>query len=51
MYQRALEGYEKVLRREHPSTLTSISNLGDVLGYEHPGTLDSVSNLGSVVDG
>lgn len=30
MYQRALEGYEEVLRREHPHTLTSVSNLGIV---------------------
>jgi hypothetical protein len=31
IYRRALEGSEKVLRREHPSTLTSVSNLGSVL--------------------
>jgi hypothetical protein len=28
MHRRALEGSEKVLGREHPSTLTSVNNLG-----------------------
>jgi hypothetical protein len=32
MHQRALEGKEKVLGVEHPSTLTSVSNLVVVLG-------------------
>jgi Tetratricopeptide repeat. len=31
MHRRALEGYEEVLGREHPFTLTSVSNLGLVL--------------------
>jgi len=31
MHRRALEAREKVLRRDHPSTLTSISNLRSVL--------------------
>ncbi|KAJ5703166.1 hypothetical protein N7488_010714 [Penicillium malachiteum] len=31
MHRRALEGYKKVLGREHPDTLTSVSNLGSVL--------------------
>lgn len=34
MYQRALEGYEEVLRREHPHRLTSVSNLGIVLSRQ-----------------
>ena len=32
MHQRALEGKEKALGVEHPSTLTSVSNLVVVLG-------------------
>ncbi|CAG8196671.1 unnamed protein product, partial [Penicillium olsonii] len=31
MHRRALEAREKVLGREHPSTLTSVNNLGSVL--------------------
>jgi hypothetical protein len=31
MQQRALEGREKALGREHPHTLTSVSQLGTVL--------------------
>ncbi|OCK99605.1 uncharacterized protein K441DRAFT_724667 [Cenococcum geophilum 1.58] len=31
MHRRDLEGSEKVLRREHLDTLTSVSNLGSVL--------------------
>jgi hypothetical protein len=31
LHRRALEGYEKVLGPEHPHTLTSINNLGNVL--------------------
>ena len=31
MNRRALDGYEKVLGKEHPSTLTSVSNLASVL--------------------
>ncbi|KAI8686582.1 NACHT domain-containing protein [Fusarium keratoplasticum] len=34
MNRRALEGHEKVLGREHPHTLGSISNLGLVLQYQ-----------------
>jgi hypothetical protein len=31
MHRRDPEGSEKVLGREHPDTLTSVSNLGSVL--------------------
>ncbi len=31
MYRRAMEGYEKVLGVEHPSTLISVNNLASVL--------------------
>ncbi|KAI9869697.1 MAG: hypothetical protein M1823_008984, partial [Watsoniomyces obsoletus] len=31
MHRRALEAREKVLGREHPDTLTSVSQLGSVL--------------------
>jgi hypothetical protein len=31
MHRRALEGREKAHEREHPDTLTSVSNLGLVL--------------------
>ncbi|PSN58554.1 hypothetical protein BS50DRAFT_510243, partial [Corynespora cassiicola Philippines] len=31
LFRRALEGSEKVLGPEHPSTLASVSNLGSVL--------------------
>jgi len=31
MNRRALEGREKALRKEHPSTLTSVNNLAFVL--------------------
>ena len=31
MHRRALEAREKVLGREHPDTLTSVNNLGNVL--------------------
>ena len=34
MHRRDLEGSEKVLGPEHPSTLTSISNLGSVLSSQ-----------------
>ena len=34
MNRRALEGYEKVLGREHPDTLTSVNNLASVLRYQ-----------------
>jgi tetratricopeptide (TPR) repeat protein len=34
MAQRALEGYEKALRVEHPDTLTSTDNLASVLRYQ-----------------
>ncbi|KAK5676701.1 hypothetical protein LTR17_027732, partial [Elasticomyces elasticus] len=34
MNRRALEGYEKVLGKEHPDTLTSVSNLALVLQYQ-----------------
>jgi TPR repeat protein len=30
MYQRALEGYEKALRRDHISTLDTVNNLGNL---------------------
>ena len=32
MNRRALDGHEKVLGRDHPDTLTSVSNLASVLG-------------------
>ncbi|XTI88790.1 kinesin light chain 1, partial [Cenococcum geophilum] len=32
--QQALEGREKALGKEHPSTLTSVNNLASVLGYQ-----------------
>ena len=31
MHRRALEGHEKVLGKDHPSTLTSLNNLGCLL--------------------
>lgn len=31
MHHRALQGMEKILREEHPCTLSSVSNLGLVL--------------------
>ncbi|PVH91488.1 hypothetical protein DM02DRAFT_620498, partial [Periconia macrospinosa] len=34
MNRRALEGREKALGKEHPSTLTSVSNLALVLRYQ-----------------
>ncbi|KAI4086757.1 MAG: hypothetical protein LQ339_009003 [Xanthoria mediterranea] len=34
MNRRALDGYEKVLGKEHPSTLTSVSNLASVLRFQ-----------------
>lgn len=34
MHRRGLEGREKVLAPEHPSTLTSVNNLGSVLKSE-----------------
>jgi len=32
MYRRALERFEKTLGKEHPSTLTTASNLASLLG-------------------
>ena len=34
MNRRALEGREKALGKEHPNTLTSVSNLASVLRYQ-----------------
>src|SRR5437588_398640 len=34
MNQRALEGYEMALGREHPSTLTSMDNLATIWKYQ-----------------
>ena len=34
MHRRALGGCEEVLGHEHPNTLTSISNLGNVLSSQ-----------------
>ena len=34
MHRWVLEAREKVLGREHPETLTSVSNLGDVLSSQ-----------------
>jgi hypothetical protein len=34
MHRRVLEAREKVLGREHPDTLTSVSNLGNVLSSQ-----------------
>ncbi|KAF2631425.1 hypothetical protein BU25DRAFT_384710 [Macroventuria anomochaeta] len=59
----AVVAREEALGREHPNTLTSVSQLGSaeamhrralegyekVLGPEHPDTLTSVSNLGSAL--
>ncbi|KAI0159859.1 hypothetical protein GGR52DRAFT_582588 [Hypoxylon sp. FL1284] len=64
MYRKTLELRERVLGREHPSTLASINNLAlaeqmhrqtlelreRVLGREHPSTLDSMNNLANVLD-
>jgi hypothetical protein len=43
MQQRALEGYEKVLGREHPNTLASVSQLGSVL--ERQGEYDEAEAM------
>jgi hypothetical protein len=32
MHRHALRGYEKVIEAEHPDTLTSVNNVGLVLG-------------------
>ncbi|OCL04340.1 hypothetical protein AOQ84DRAFT_277133, partial [Glonium stellatum] len=34
MHRRALNGYKKVLGKEHPGTLTSVNNLASVLGSQ-----------------
>lgn len=34
IYRRDLEGGKKVLRREHPSTLASVNNLGYMLSKQ-----------------
>jgi Tfp pilus assembly protein PilF len=38
MHRRALEGYEKVLGREHPDTHASVNNLGLVLAGQGKST-------------
>ena len=47
MNRRALEGYEKVLGKEHPATLTSVNNLAGVLQdqgkYEEAEKMNRVS--------
>ena len=43
MYQRALEGYEKTLRRDHISTLNTVNNLGTL--YADQGKLGEVEKM------
>jgi len=38
MYKRAMAGYKKALGPEHPSTLNTVTNLGNL--YRHRGRLD-----------
>src|SRR5204863_296994 len=43
MYQRALEGYEKALGRDHTSTLNTVNNLG--LLYADQGRLTEAESM------
>jgi tetratricopeptide (TPR) repeat protein len=43
MYQRALEGKEKALGREHTSTLDTVNNLGNL--YSDQGKLDEAEKM------
>ena len=43
MYQRALEGYEKALGRDHTSTLNTVNNLGVL--YKDQGRLTEAESL------
>jgi len=43
IYQRALEGYEKALRRDHTSTLSTVNNLG--LLYADQGKLGEAEKM------
>jgi tetratricopeptide (TPR) repeat protein len=43
MYQRALQGYEKALGRDHTSTLDTVNNLGSL--YAKQGKLDKAEEM------
>ncbi|KAN0067922.1 HET domain containing protein [Elaphomyces granulatus] len=43
MYQRALQGYEKALGRDHTSTLSTVNNLGNL--YKDQGKLDEADKM------
>jgi len=43
MCQRALQGYEKALGRDHTSTLNTVNNLG--LLYRHQGRLNEAEAM------
>ena len=43
MYQRAMEGYEKALGRDHTSTLNTVNNLGIL--YRDQGRLTEAESM------
>jgi tetratricopeptide (TPR) repeat protein len=47
-YQRALDGYERTLRKDHPSTLSTIINMGLVLDSQGK-YLDSQGKYGKAL--